>query len=217
MSNRPAFSRRRFIRLSRWVVPLHFANRSSLLGFQAGDKFQDDFGKPRDTWRVVSGQWHWQSGVLEQTELKREVAILELTRDVAQSFQARTRLRILNGPTYRSAGILFGYRDSNNYAGVYVTSVSTDTEPFGPKVQLFYREQGRYQYPPVRASFDVTNGKWYWLELRVTARRLEVSVDRKPVLDSGLTPLAGNRLALFAFDSHVEFDQFEMTGHNQAG
>ncbi|MFB3902439.1 MAG: hypothetical protein ACE15E_03235 [Acidobacteriota bacterium] len=108
----------------------------------------DDFRSQNPAWKAVSGQWTWRGGRLEQGEVKRTMAILELARDVPQRIDVSVRLRLEDGVTFRSAGLLFGYQDPDNYWGVYVTSVSQATEPFGPKMQVFRREAGKDRYPP---------------------------------------------------------------------
>jgi hypothetical protein len=178
-----------------------------------GSDISDDFSSRREElWLAKSDTWLWQDGFVRQTAVGRRFIALVANATSVEDFSGRVRVRIRGGQTYRSAGILFDYVDSDNWRGVYLTNVGTGIEPFGPKIQIFSCTAGKTTYPrEAKIKFPVVLQRWYVLEVSVSASTIEVSLDGTLKLSY---PVQGARkrgkVALFTFDAEADFDEFRL-------
>lgn len=145
----------------------------------------DDFSATRsDVWQVVSGQWDYRDGVLQQSSVTNFATLVTQT-PITGDFSVRLRYRPLVDGALRSIGFSFDYQDQGNSQDVY-----TSTNDTRQSVQAFHRIGGQQVYPQAgivytplvvneEATLDVTiNGSQLTIDLN-GQRKLDYTMPEK--------------------------------------
>jgi hypothetical protein len=145
----------------------------------------------------------------DRTSDRFPIAVAEhLTlRDLALSVRCKT----ISGKVDQACGLVFRYRDENNYLVTRANSLEDN-------VRLYYVKDGRRREI---ASWrgTVTRGEWHTLAVRAFGDRIEVSWDGKPVIlkqDDTFKEVGRVGVWLKA-DSYTEYDDLTVTPLTASG
>lgn len=138
----------------------------------------------------------------DKTDYRFPMAIAggPLSRDL----QLSVKCKLISGKIDQAAGIVFRYRDQNNYIVARANALEGD-------IRLFKVIDGTRK-PFARWRGPVTAGVWHDLRVRVRRHRFTVYWDGRQVLESHdkAYPRAGKAGLWTKGDSIVYFDDFEV-------
>ena len=161
----------------------------------------DTFQQQTPTWKVVSGEWQWQDGVLRETAVT-SFATLTAEPVLPRNFEATVRWRTLQPGTYRSVGFSFDYLNTGDSQDVY-----TSTSDSAQSIQAFHRLNGQQQYPPAGiVSTSLRVGQETRVDITVRDQQLIIRLNGEQKLDYIMpTPRRDGRFALWVHQGSAEF------------
>ena len=168
--------------------------------------FADDFHTRSPHWKVVSGDWTWQDGVL-QLPTVASFATVVAEPVLPRNCRIKVRYRTLQPGSYRSVGFSFDYLDTGNSQDVY-----TATGDASQTIQAFHRNAGQQHYPAagiVQTPLQV--GQEICVEAIIREQQLTLLLDGQQKLEYTM-PLARRegRLALWVHQGSAQFLQVEV-------
>lgn len=122
---------------------------------------------------------------------------------VVESGSAATRLQLVSGKGAVGAGVIFGFKNPQSYYGVRV----------GPRDLVLYEVQGQRALLR-RAPMAVPLKQWQTLEVAVSGKNVQVSLNGKPVaaLTTTIPNYRGGRMGINTQgDTVAMFDQWSVT------
>jgi hypothetical protein len=139
----------------------------------------------------------------DPTDNRAPLAILD--RVSLRDGDVSVRLKPVSGRENQGGGLVWRYRDENNY---YVVRANS----FERSVSVYRIENGRRSQVLASARHDIPMNSWSILKVSVRGNRFQVYVDHRRILqgqDNGLTAAGGVGLWTVA-DSVTYFDDFRV-------
>jgi hypothetical protein len=176
----------------------------------ASDKplVSDDFAAADPArWKSLSGDWKYAEGALHQLGGSETRSVYQLLLDPPQDFEARFTFTPTGGRMWKSVGLAFdleGEQDVLAYISAYAG---------GPKVQVTFKQQGNYVYPPEAAQARALKlQEKQDVLVRVRGTLVNVDVNGEPAIAYRL-PIERQRgkLALVTYDAQAKFHRFELS------
>jgi hypothetical protein len=162
---------------------------------------EEHFRQQSAAWKVVSGEWQWQDGVLRETAVT-SFATITAEPVLPRNFEATVRWRTLQPGTYRSVGFSFDYLNTGDSQDVY-----TSTGDNSQTIQAFHRLNGQQQYPAagiVGTTLQV--GQETRVDVMVRDQQLIIRLNGEQKLDYVMpTPRREGRFALWVHQGSAEF------------
>ena len=177
------------------------ASASGQPAMPAAPVLHDTFQQQTPTWKVVSGDWQWQDGVLRETAVT-SFATLTAEPVLPRNFEATVRWRTLQPGTYRSVGFSFDYLNTGDSQDVY-----TSTGDAAQSIQAFHRLNGQQQYPAAGiVSTRLQVGQETRVDVTVRDQQLIILLNGEQKLDYIMpTPRREGRFALWVHQGSAEF------------
>jgi hypothetical protein len=114
------------------------------------------------------------------------------------------RAQLLSGRGAVGAGVIFGFRDAQNYYGVRL----------GPKDVVLYEVQGGQRALRARSVSAIPLRQWQTVEVALTGKQVKVTLNGKPLPELAVTleGYAGGHVGLHTQgDTVAVFDQWRLT------
>jgi len=161
----------------------------------------DTFQQQSPLWKVVSGDWQWQDGVLREKAVT-SFATLTAETVLPRNFEATIRWRTLQPGSYRSVGFSFDYLNTGDSQDVY-----TSTGDSAQTIQAFHRLNGQQQYPPAGiVNTPLKVGQETRIDVTVRDQQLIIRLNGEQKLDYIMpTPRRDGRFALWVHQGSAEF------------
>jgi hypothetical protein len=168
---------------------------------------KDDFAKPNpDMWASGPGMWKHDKGRLLQLKPDGDRSHIRTKAAAPADLQATFRFIVTGGVPYRSVGVSFDVTPGTETL-VYVSAADA-----GPKLQIAYKQNGGYVYPPTGAlATPIPLNKPIELFVKVRGQMVNVALNGKHALAYEL-PLPRNpgKIDLITYTATAEFTGFEL-------
>ena len=75
----------------------------------------DNFSKQNSAWRVKSGSWSFENGVVKQSATDKKFPLILLEKEKLSNLDISVKFKPISGNIDASGGVVFRARDKNNY------------------------------------------------------------------------------------------------------
>ena len=168
----------------------------------AGFYFDDTGRAPDGKWRVVDDDGNHVLAQLDRSRDKDRFALAVVEGSSFGDVRVSVRLKVVEGDVDKAGGVMWRYRDSENY---FVARLDVGER----NVRLFrIRDGNRVQFG-VKEKLDVQPGQWYTLRVEHRGRDVKVYLDDEVILIERERHFRrAGRIGLWAIaDSVIHFDE----------
>jgi len=165
----------------------------------------DNFRKARpDLWKLVGGDWQYQSGLLSLTKPSLDTHWLRSKATHPHDFEVSLKSQTTGGQRWKSVGIRFDVDQSGNNSHFVYTSVG------GTKVHLAHTIDGKDVYTKAVASRPIRLNQQYSLNLKVRGPLINVALDGEFLFAYNLPRRRAGAVQLLAYDATADFYGIEV-------
>jgi hypothetical protein len=164
----------------------------------------DETGRAHEgKWRVVNDQGKHVLAQLDRSRDRDRYALAVVEESSIEDVRASIRLKIVEGDVDKAGGLVWRYRDSENYLVARL-----DVEERNIRLSRV-RDGNRVQFG-VKSNLNVEVGKWYTLRIEHRGREVKVYLDDEAlIIERDRHFRRAGRVGLWTIaDSAVHFDDF---------